>query len=65
MNIKEIELAIAELPKSDLAELTTWFEEFLAQSWDKKIEGDVQAGRLDALLQQVEDEFDAGRYQPL
>ena len=65
MSVKEIELAIAQLPHSELVELALWFEEFWAQAWDKQIEQDVQAGRLDALLEQVEQEFEAGQCQPL
>ena len=65
MSVREIELAIAQLPYSELVELASWFEEFWAQAWDKQIEQDVQAGRLDALLQQVEQEFEAGHCQPL
>lgn len=65
MSIKEIEAVIAQLPQSELEEFTAWFEEFLAQLWDKQIEEDVQAGRLDAILQQVEQEFESGQRQPL
>jgi hypothetical protein len=65
MSVKEVELAIAQLPPAELAELAEWFEEFLEQLWDKQIEQDVQSGRLDALLKQVEQEFEAGRCKPL
>ncbi|HEX9990848.1 MAG TPA: hypothetical protein VGE45_20510 [Chloroflexia bacterium] len=60
MNVKDIESAIAQLPPSELEEFTAWFEEFLAEAWDEQIKVDVQAGRLDALLQQAEWEFEAG-----
>jgi hypothetical protein len=65
MSVKDIEAAIINLPQSELAEFTAWFEEFLARAWDKQIEQDVQAGRLDALLQQAEQEFESGQVQPL
>ena len=65
MNVKDIELAIEHLPPSELEEFTAWFEEFLAEAWDEQIEDDVQAGRLDALLQQAEREFEAGEVKPL
>ncbi len=65
MSVKDIEWAITQLPRPELAEFTAWFEEFLAQEWDKQIEQDVQAGRLDALLQQVEREHESGQSQPL
>ncbi len=65
MSIKDIESAIEQLPQSELAEFTAWFEEFLAQEWDKQIEQDVQSGRLDALLHQVGQDHESGQSQPL
>lgn len=61
MDIKEIESAIAQLPPEELAELATWFEEFHAQVWDEQLERDVKAGRLDALLEQAEQDFEQGQ----
>ncbi|MGH2583962.1 MAG: hypothetical protein ACRDJE_03525 [Dehalococcoidia bacterium] len=63
--IKEIEAAIAQLPMKDVAELLRWLEEYHAQIWDKQIEEDLEAGRLDPLLAEVEAEYEAGLAQPL
>jgi hypothetical protein len=65
MDIKEIESAIAQLPASELAELARWFEEFQAGLWDERLEQDIKAGRLDALLEQAEQDFEQGRCEPL
>ena len=65
MSVKEIELAIVQLPSAELSELAAWFEEFWADKWDKQIEEDVSAGRLDALIQQAEREFATGNCKPL
>jgi hypothetical protein len=65
MSVKEIELAIVQLPSAELSELAVWFEEFWAEKWDKQIEEDVRAGRLDALIQQAEREFATGNCKPL
>lgn len=65
MDIKEIESAIAQLPPSELAELARWFEEFHARAWDEQIERDMQAGRLDALIERAEQDFEQGRCEPL
>ena len=65
MSVAGIERAIEQLPPDDLAQLARWFEEFMAQAWDRQIEEDVQAGRLDALIRQAEQDFEAGRSQPL
>ena len=65
MDIKEIESAIARLPPSELAELAKWFEEFQARAWDKQVEQDARAGRLDALIEEAEQDFERGRCEPL
>jgi hypothetical protein len=65
MDVKEIESAIAQLPPSELAELAKWFEEFQARAWDAQLEQDVRGGRLDALIQQAEQDFEQGRCEPL
>lgn len=65
MSVKEIELAIVQLPSAELSELAAWFEEFWAEKWDQQIEEDVRAGRLDVLIHQAEREFAAGRCRPL
>jgi hypothetical protein len=65
MGVKEIEAAILGLPAKDLTELMAWFKDYCAQVWDKQIEEDLEAGRLDALLSEVDKEFDAGLAQPL
>lgn len=36
-----------------------------AQRWDKQIEEDLEAGRLDALLADIDKEYTAGLGQPL
>lgn len=65
MDVKEIETAIAQLPPAQVAELARWFEEFQAQVWDGRIEQDLKDGRLDALLEQAERDFESGRCEPL
>jgi hypothetical protein len=65
MDIKEIESAIERLPPSELAELARWFDEFQARIWDEQLEQDVEAGRLDALLKQAEQDFEQGQCEPL
>lgn len=64
MNTKEIERAIVQLPSSEIAKLAEWFREFQAQVWDQQLESDVQAGRLDTLLEQAGIDFQSGRCQP-
>jgi hypothetical protein len=65
MDIKEIEAAIAQLPANDVVELLSWLEEYHAQLWDRQIEEDLEAGRLDAVLAEVDAEYEAGQARPL
>jgi len=60
MSVKEIETAITQLSVKDLAELMGWLENYQAQLWDKQIEADLEAGRLDALLAEVDKEYEEG-----
>jgi hypothetical protein len=65
LRVKEIEQAITKLPAEDLTELAAWFSEFYAEVWDEQIKTDLQTGRLDALLKEVDAEYEAGLSQPL
>jgi len=65
MGVTEIETAITQLSAKDVAKLVGWLENFQAQLWDKQIEEDLEAGRLDELLTEVEKEYEAGLSQPL
>ena len=60
-SVLEIERAILQLPKPDIQELRTWFDELAAEMWDEEFETDVQAGRLDNLAQQALADLSAGR----
>jgi hypothetical protein len=65
MGVEEIGSAIAQLSATDLAELMDWLEDHHTQVWDKQIEEDLAAGRLDAVLAEVDKEHEAGLSQPL
>jgi hypothetical protein len=64
MTVAEIESAIVQLPPKDLAELAAWLREYHQEVWDKQIENDLEAGRLDAMLAQVDKECEAGLARP-
>ncbi|MEK6259210.1 MAG: hypothetical protein AABP62_11395 [Planctomycetota bacterium] len=65
MSLQELETKITQLPPAELEEFSKWFEEFLADAWDRQIETDIEAGRLDAAGQQADEDFVAGRCTPL
>jgi len=65
MSVQELEAAVTKLPSPELAQFTAWFEEYQADLWDQQIEQDALSGRLDALAEEANREFEAGRCRPL
>jgi len=63
--IEDIEKAVAELPPDQLARFRAWFEEFEVARFDKKIERDAKAGRLDRHAEQALADYRAGRAREL
>lgn len=65
MSVQEIETAITQLSNNDVAALLKWLEDYHEQMWDEQIEQDLETGRLDALLEQVDKDYEAGLSKPL
>lgn len=64
-HIKSIEKAIEALPPHELAESGRWFAEFDAAAWDKQIDRDAAAGKLDALAAEALADYRAGNPREL
>lgn len=54
-----------ELDYTDFWELAKWFNEYQNERWDKEIEEDVAAGRLDWLAEEAMRELRESRTTPL
>ncbi|HYJ86596.1 MAG TPA: hypothetical protein VEW46_11100 [Pyrinomonadaceae bacterium] len=65
MSIEELEVVVSRLSPEELTRFSEWFDEFLAEQWDRQIEADVSAGRLDGAGKRADDDFEAGRCTPL
>ena len=48
--IAEIKQAILNLPKVEYAEIVEWLHELEEEEWDRQIEADSEAEKLDALV---------------
>ena len=59
--VKEIEEAVLRLSAADLAAFRAWFAEFDAEAWDRQIESDIAAGRLDSLADEAIEDLRASR----
>ena len=63
--LAEIEQAIEKLPREDLFQLTGWLSTHFSDAWDRQIEEDIVAGRLDDLAAEAIAEHRAGQSLPL
>ncbi len=63
--LEQIEKAVAELTPEELASFAEWFAELQADRWDRQIEEDAKAGRLDRLIADAKAEIAAGKVRPL
>jgi len=65
MSVEELETAVSRLSADELANFSQWFEEYVADQWDRQIDADIVAGRFDAAGKRAESDFEAGRCKPL
>ena len=63
--LQEIETAVQRLSADDLAAFRNWFADFDYQAWDRQLEADVRAGRLDRLAEEALREHREGRTSEL
>lgn len=61
MPVEILEQHIAALDDDSFAKLREWFIEFDQARWDKQIETDSNAGKLDFLINAALDEHQAGK----
>jgi hypothetical protein len=65
MTVKELQEAVAKLSREELAEFRDWFIEYDWDEWDKQIASDVDAGRLDHLIEEARGDIAAGKIREL
>ncbi len=63
--VEKIEQEVQALSPEDLARFRAWFLEFDWTAWDRQIEQDARAGRLDALAEQALRDHAAGKTKPI
>ena len=64
-NVEELESAVQKLSQEDLAAFRKWFTDFDAERWDRQLELDVAAGKLDALAEEALEDARKGRCKDL
>lgn len=65
MQVEILEQHIAALDDDSFAKLREWFIEFDQARWDKQIEADSNAGKLDFLINAALDEYQSGKTRDL
>jgi hypothetical protein len=63
--IEKIEQDVQALSPEELAQFRAWFQEYDWAAWDREIERDAQAGRLDDLAAKALRDHAAGKTTPL
>jgi hypothetical protein len=59
--LEDLEQRIRKLPPEELAKFRAWFVEFDHLMWDRQIEADARAGKLDKLAAQALAHYKAGK----
>lgn len=63
--LEKIEQEIATLVPADIHKLADWIAGYRAELWDRQMEEDVAAGKLDKLAAEALADHKAGRTKPL
>jgi hypothetical protein len=63
--VEEIESAILKLSPQELGKLAEWVLDLDEQNWDKQIERDAAAGKLDFLAKEALAELESGESRML
>jgi hypothetical protein len=64
-NVEQIKSAIIKLSPEEYRQLRQWYEEYEARKWDRQIENDMKAGKLDKLADKAIQNFRAGKFREL
>jgi hypothetical protein len=59
--VEQLEREVEKLTEQELAAVREWFVEHDWQVWDRQLERDVAAGKLDALAEEALTEFRRGK----
>ena len=63
--VSEIQQAILELPPTEYGQLIAWLRELDWEKWDRQIEADSEAGRLDFLIAEAMEAKENGTLKEL
>ena len=59
--VQQLEKAVRSLSDEERVAFRAWFAEVDAEEWDRQFEADVNAGRLDWLIEEARQDLRDGR----
>lgn len=59
--LEQLEQTVQNLSAKDFAKFRAWFLELDERLWDQQIAEDLEAGKLDGLVDEALEDFRAGR----
>ena len=62
--IQEIESAIIKLKPEEIHAVADWLQEYREELWDKQIEADAGAGKLESVIAKAKADYRAGKARP-
>jgi len=65
MTTEEIKERFQRLPEPEARDVARWIQEVIEERWDREIEQDISAGRLDKFAEQALAHYNARRVKPL
>jgi hypothetical protein len=63
--VEELEARISNLNRQDLAKLRDWFLQLDDRLWDQQIASDLEAGKLNGLIDKARSELANGKAREL
>ena len=58
--LEQVEKEVESLAPEELAAFRAWFAEYDWKIWDRKLEQDVAAGKLDQFADEAREEYERG-----
>ena len=59
--VQKIEAAISKLKPEEIRAVGQWLDEFREELWDRQIEDDAEARKLDPLIQKAKADYRRGK----
>jgi hypothetical protein len=64
-NVEALEREVEKLTREELSAFREWFMEYDWQTWDRELEQDVAAGKLDKFAAEALEEFKRGKIKEI